>query len=456
MTPPGHHLDTSLANLRIDKGKKLQPRSSPWGPLAIFLLLAAAGGGGFFYYTKTHAPVAVKVVELNKTRSAAAPEGTEEFVSTGYVVPRSRVDVSSQIIGRVVEVFVEEGQKIEKGATLIRLQDDESKAQLAQAKARVNTAKAQLAELRAGSRPQQIETSRAALQSAAAQLEKARADYERFRPLFDQRAISAQELDQMRAAFDVAKANHESAGKQFELVKIGPRVEEIAAAEARLAEAEGSVDFVKTQLDHTVIKAPISGTILEKIADLGELVTNANFGGTSRGAKTAVVSMADLNDLQVETNVKESNISKVKLGQKAQISLDTHPNEKFEGVVDEISPQSDRQLGSVKVKVKILMPKDIRPDVNARVGFLAEAAPVEAAAAAAEAIWIPEEALVGGDAVFLVVKDRALKRTVKTGKAAGGKVPVTDGLVGTERLIAPPPAGLKDGAAVTMESAPAK
>lgn len=442
------HIDSSLAKLRIDKGKRKQPKKSPVAMVIGILLIGGAAGGAFTQYKKVNTPIEVEIVQLKQEETSQAPAGTEAFVSTGYVIPRTSVDVISQIMGRVEEVFVRDSQSVQKGDVLIRLQDTDFRAQVEQAQARVGALEAQLSQLKAGSRPQEIESALADMESARAQLTNSEAELNRFKPLFDQKVVSAQELDQRRTARDVAKAAYDAAVKRHELVKIGPRIEEIAAAEARLKEARAGLQYAQTQLDYTIIRAPISGVILEKIADVGELVTNTNFGGTTRGAKTAVVTMADLGDLQVETNVKESNISKVKLDQRCLISLDTHPDVKFEGLVDEISPQADRQLGAVKVKIKILNPDKIRPDVNARVSFLAEEPPVEEKKEGDEPeIWVPAEA-VDGDGVLLFVKNKALRRKVTVGREAGGKVLITDGLAGNERLIIPPAEGLKEGALV--------
>lgn len=129
-------------------------------------------------------------------------------------------------------------------------------------------------------------------------------------------------------------------------MEIGPRAEQIQAAEAQLKEAEANRELAKTELEYTVIKAPVDGTILEKLAETGELVTNTNFGGT-RGAKSSVVSMANLKDLQVEVDLNESELPKVRLGQATEIRLDLNPNHVYEGEVDEISPQADRLKGTI-------------------------------------------------------------------------------------------------------------
>ena len=137
-----------------------------------------------------------------------------------------------------------------------------------------------------------------------------------------------------------------------------------------LQQAEANLAYAKTQLDFTVIRAPIDGTVMDEPAKKGELVTNSNFGG-DRGAKSAVASLADLTDLQVELDVNENDLPRVRLGQPCIIRLDSDPENPLEGVVDEIAPEADRQQATVEVKVGIKMTdRRVRPELNARVNEL--------------------------------------------------------------------------------------
>jgi HlyD family secretion protein len=321
------------------------------------------------------------------------------------------------------------------------------------AEARVASLRARVKELRAGSRPQEIATARAAVASAQATLEKAGADLKRLEPLAAQGVISRQELDTARQAYEVARANLDSARKNAEMWEIGPRQEEIEAAEAQRREAEANLEYARTQLDFTVIRAPISGTILEKLAKKGELVTNTNFGGT-RGAKSSVVSMADLKDLQVEVDLNENDLPKVRLNQNCEIRLDSHPDAAFEGRVDEIAPQADRQKATVQVKVRLVNPQDfVRPEVNARVTFLEDAPAPAATETVAPRVWIPRTALVSGaegPMVFIAADRTAVGRRVTRGMEGPRGVQITDGLAGNEMLIVEPLEKIKDGARISV------
>jgi HlyD family secretion protein len=195
-----------------------------------------------------------------------------------------------------------------------------------------------------------------------------------------------------------------------------------------------------------VIRAPINGTILEKLAEEGELVTNMNFGGT-RGAKNSVVTMADLNDLQVEVDLNEADVAKVKQGQRTEVRLDGNPQHAYSGVVDEVSPQADRQKGTVQAKVRITDPDStIKTEVNARVTFYGDPPPPGEQKGAR--VWAPKAAVVrkGDTATVFVVEDgKAAARSVKTGMDAEKGTEILEGLSGSETVILSPLEKIKDG-----------
>lgn len=443
------NLDKQLSKLKIDKGRR-KNRGAGGFWLAV-ALLAAAGAGAYFYYAKSHAVVPVRTARVER-ESNSENKGSALLTSTGYVIPRQKVEVTPKIIGRVKDILVKRGDLVKEGDVLLRLDDEEYQARVKSGEAMVNTLKARLAELKAGSRPEEIAAAHASADSAEATMRSAELDFKRVETLAEKGAISKQELDRARANRDVARAHLEQARKSADVVRIGPRKEEIAAMEAQLQQAAAEVDLVKAQLEYTVVRAPISGTILEKLAERGELVTNTNFGGT-RGAKTSVVSMADLQDLQVETDLNESYLAKVHLGQPCEIRLDSEPNKLYHGEVDEISPQADRQKATVQSKVRILDPGDsIKIEVNARVTFLA---PKEADAngqSVQTRFWVPRGAVVQKDGktlVYLVSEGSAVARAISAGGEGDKGIEVTDGLTGTETVIVDPPETLKDGARVT-------
>lgn len=449
----GLELGDELKNLRIDRAKKRRTGVPRWAyGLALLLLIA---GGGYVVYSRATAPIPVRVarpeVEVAGPGADVAP-GTEVLTAGGYIVPRDRVEISSKIVGRVADVLVRRGDHVERGDVLVRIEDHEFQAQVDLAAARVASARARLEELETGSRPQEIAAAQATLASAEAELVRAEADLKRLQRLADEGVASTQELDRARADYGVALARRDEAREKLQLVKIGPRTEEIQAARAALREAEANLAYAKTQLDFTVIRAPIGGTVMDEPAKKGELVTNSNFGG-ERGAKSAVASLADLTDLQVELDVNENDLPKVSLGQPCLIRLDSDPDRPLQGVVDEIAPEADRQQATVEVKVGILNPdRQVRPELNARVTFLEpepeEPAEPEDDARPQEIVRAPREAIVeseSGPMVFIAAEGRAVARAVTLGREGPGGVEVEQGLIGTEQLILNPPADLTDG-----------
>jgi HlyD family secretion protein len=231
-------------------------------------------------------------------------------------------------------------------------------------------------------------------------------------------------------------------------VKIGPRQEQIAAVRGQLEQARGMVAFYETQLANTVIKAPVTGTILERAVERGEFVTTSFVG--ERGAKGYVVSLADLSDLEVELDISQNDFARLSPRQKGIVTTDAYPDRKYDGVIDEISPEANRQKATVQVKVKILSPDDyLRPEMNASVAFVAEGKPGPAAAAAPgkRIVYVPASA-IREDKVFIVLDGKAVVRTVKTAGSTAQGIRVEGGLNGGEELILNPPADLKEGTKV--------
>lgn len=444
------HLDDKLNKLTIDRDKRSRRRSGR-GPWWLLLLLLAAGGG-YGMYSKLYAAVPVKTARVER-ETVVEGKGTDALTASGYILPCRKIEVSSMLIARVKEIRVKRGDHVKAGDVMILLEDDENRSRVSSGEAMVATLKARLEEMKAGSRPQEIQAANAAVEAARATLKNADLELKRLDELERQGIIPKQELDRARTARDVASAQLESQRKNAELVRIGPREEQIKAVEAQLRQAEADLAYVRTQLDYTAIKAPIDGVILEKFAEQGEIVTNTNFGGT-RGAKSSVVSMADLTCLNVELDINEADLSKVSIGQECEIRLDSQPDKVYEGKVDEISPQADRQKGTVQVKVRIMNPEDsIKIEVNARVTFFTPPTEVETVTRAGSRVWVPRDAVVkidGSDAVYTVSRDVAQIRKIVTKGESGRGVEVAEGLEGVDTVVVEPSSRIADGARIRV------
>lgn len=453
--------ERNLSFLRIDTSRKGPhgPGGTPpvrhsrkklmWMGLAVGLIVAAV----FI----VHALASVPEVRVERARlesgSGAAP-GTVVLTAGGYIVAHHTIEVSSKVIGKVAWVGVEQGQKVKKGQVLVRLDASEFRAQLEEAKANLHALNAKLAELEAGTRPQQIAASFAAVQQARANNVEAQLNLRRTSALYRQGILSRSQMDNATAQAGVDKARLASARENYQIAKIGPRVEDINYARAQVAAAKASVAYARSQLAGTVIRAPISGTVLERNVEVGELVSTMSFGGGG-GVKTSVVTLANLNDLQVELDINESDFSLVAMGQKCRVTADAYPNRIYQGVVEEISPEANRQKGTIQVKVKILHPDShLRPKMSAHASFLA---PERAGTASKDVLTIPRRAVVsdnGGPAVFVLKGSRVRLQPIKTGhRLPSDRIEVLRGLSRSERIVVGPPKGLASDDRVRIKGA---
>jgi HlyD family secretion protein len=358
--------------------------------------------------------------------------------------------VASKVVGRVAWIGVEKGDRVKAGQVLVRLEDDEYRAQLAQGKGQLHNLEARLLQAEHGSRPEEIAVAKANLDQAKANLVDAKVTLDRTRQLVSEGVLSRQQLDDAQSKYDDTVAHVAALQKTHELARLGPRREEIDSLRGQVEQAKGMVEYAQTQLDNTVIRAPVSGTILERAVEKGEFVTNGFVG--DRGAKGYVVTLADLNDLQVELDINQNDFARLHMGQKGIVTTDAYPDRKYDGVIAEMSPKADRQKATVQVKVKVLRPDEyLRPEMNASVAFLLDDKPAAPGSPARPVIVVPASA-VKNDAVFVVLDGRALRRAVKTGGATSQGVQIREGLIGGEDLVVNPPASLKDGDRVRMKN----
>ena len=289
------------------------------------MLLAALRFG----YGRLYAAPEVDVVRVTGVSGAAASEPEITLNATGYIVAAHRIEVASKVVGRVAWIGVDKGDKVAQGQVIVRLEDEEYQAQLQQAQGQLANLQAKLSELVNGSRPEEIAAAKANLEEARAQLENARVTLDRTRGLVKDGVLSKQSLDDAQARYDGQAARVASIEKNYDLVRIGPRQEQIDAVRGQVEQARGSVRFFANQLADTVIRAPVTGTILERAVEKGEFVTTSFVG--DRGAKGYVVSLADLNDLEVELDISQNDFAKLKPRQMAIATTDAFPDRKYEG-----------------------------------------------------------------------------------------------------------------------------
>lgn len=441
--------DTELKSLRIDRSSKRPTPSAPVGRIIVIAVVALVViGGGIFAYQRLNAAVPVHIVSV-QSPAASADSGNEVILTaTGYIIAAHKIEVASKVVGRVGWIGVEKGDKVTAGQVLVRLEDDEYRAQLRQQQGQLANLEARLAELKNGSRPEEIAKARADQDQARADVENAKVTLDRTKQLASEGVLSKQSLDDAQAKYDGAVAKANSLQRTLDLAVLGPRKEEILQVQGQIEQAHGALDYAQTQLDNTVIKSPVRGTILDRNVERGEFVTNGFVG--DKGAKGYLVTMADLNDLQVELDINQADFPKLGPKQKGVVTTDAYPDRKYPGFVEQVSPEADRAKATVQVKVRVAAPDDyLRPDMNATVSFYNEAKPASASEPVKRVVVIPQSALQNG-AVFVVLNGRALKRSVTTAGHSDKGVMVDSGLVGGEDLVVNPPADLKDGQTVQV------
>ena len=440
-------LEKDLSVLRIDPSHK-EPlpenhkrRLKPWAyaiAAAIVVFAVAVVVAGML----ANSPQ----VEVQRVTLEPAPTGGDVVLTAGgYIVAHHTIQVGSKVVGRVAWIGIEKGDRVTQGQVLVRLEDSEFGAQWAQAKASLGVAEANLRKLENGSRPEEIEQAQAAVEQAQAEFQNAGINLGRTRQLLAENVASRQQLDNDQSAYDVAKAKLESARKNFELVKIGPRREDIDLARAQVQQAQGAVDYAKTMLEATVIRSPIDGVVLERSVEKGEMVSTMNLGGTGGGVEASVASLADPDDLQVELDINQNDFPKIAPKQSAKVTADAYPDRVYEGVVAEIAPEANRQKATIQVKVKVLAPDGyLRPEMNAHASFLAPQAAGQPATR--DALWVPTAAVVqrdGKSVVFILDGSRVRMREIQAGRTLRERVEVLDGVGPNDRVVVRGADGLK-------------
>lgn len=401
----------SLAKLAIDR-KSAKPAALPrraawwrrWWVWAIVVVLLA--GGASLWRSRT-APAAVDISQV----AAAYPSASIATLNaTGRVVAARRASVSSKATGRLEWLGVQEGQRVKEGEVIARLENRDVAAQLEQARAGVMAARGNLAQ-------------------GEAELEDARANWKRSQELAAKNFIAGAALDTAESRFKRAQAS-------------------IASLKAQIAVAEANARAAQVAYEQTLIKAPFSGLVLTKSANVGDIVTPFS---SATGTTGAVVTMADMDTLEVEADVSESAIAKVKVGQPVEIQLDAYPDLRLVGKVSRIVPTVDRAKATLLVKVSFVERDErVLPDMSAKAAFLSrELKPEERKPVPA----VRPEAVVkrdGRDVLLVVGKDDRLSVVpVSTGEKLGDLLRV-EGAEPGARVVVAPSDKLGAGSAVTV------
>jgi HlyD family secretion protein len=316
---------------------------------------------------KGSSPAGVSTAPL----ATVAPGGVV-LESKGYIVPVHQIQVGPKVGAMIMELFIEEGQRVKEGDVLAKLETVEYQADYDMLSAKARAAKHRHEEL-TKYRALEIKQAQADLDDAMAQRTAAYKDYKRNVELVSSKAISAQEIDAAESQYRSLDAKVLRTKIALEMWVQGPRDERIAAAKAEYDQLVAERDKAKWRLDNTTVRAPVSGTILTKKAEKGNMVNPSAF---SNGVAASLCDMADLSDMEVDLAIAERDIGQVFKGQKCKVIAEAFPNRVYEGVVSRKMPQADRAKGAVPVRVKIDIPSEeegvyLRPDMGALVTFFA-------------------------------------------------------------------------------------
>lgn len=367
--------DLHKLRLESDSESKAVGNMTAW-KLRIGLLIGILAAVGVYAQRFYVEPGASQSPNPTAARGASEPATGKkiEIVTgggisiAGYVIPRHKVELGAKIIGRIESIAVDVGDLVKKGQIVARLEGQDLQAQLEQAEADLLVAQKKFSDLAAGSRQQEIRQARAQLEQDEANYQISHIQLERSQRLFHDGLIAERDLDTARTDFAVRQAEMNRGRENLDLVKEGPRAQTLEVAQAEIKQAETRVDYYKTQLKDTVIESHIDGVVTERLVQVGEVV--APGVGNTPGIRTGIVRIASLEDLRVEADINETDISRLRLNQPAEIVLDGIAGKTYHGRLIRVWPEANRQKGTVKIEVSIL-DADVfcRPESSARLTF---------------------------------------------------------------------------------------
>jgi len=399
-------LKDELASLRINRE---EPGRRAWRIPVLLLVLVIAAGGALYYLRgkqllSRFGALEVETVQASVESSSGPNAGTPILTASGYLVARRQSVVSSRIQGVISTLRVEEGSVVKQGDVLATLDNADYLAAIAKAKADIEYAKADLAE---GQRQERIQEG------------------------LHRDGVTSQD------ALDAAKSK-------------------VALSQAAIEQDKANLQIQQANLEFTTIRAPFAGVVVKKMTEAGESVAPIPPGVNISTSSGAIVAIADMNSLEAEVDVNESNVAQLRSGQPAEIQVQAIPDHNYKGVLRQVIPTADRTKATVTVKVSIVdKDKYLKPEMSCNVTFLQpEKTGEKASAPRARIVTIPKEAVTtreGKPVVFQIEDNKVRQLPVTTGPDLHGQVIVTSGLGGSETLVNNPPETLKDGAMVKVK-----
>lgn len=397
---------TDLSTLKINRTPQTQSSTMKW--IIIAVIICCIVGGGYFLMNNTSVEVETMQVFTSQTGSAESI-----LTGQGYVVAQRKAAISSKATGRLEALYVIEGDKVKQGDIIGRIESADVQAALDQQKA-------------------QLEVQKAALENAVAELEDAEISLKRQQELRKENVGTQADLDAAANRVKKAKA-------------------QVQSAKAGIATQESAIRASLVQVENTIIRAPFDGTILNKNANVGEVITAL---GAAAGSRGAVVTLADMTSLQVEADVSESAIQKIQENQPVEISVSAISDKKYKGIVNKIIPTADRGKGTVQVKIRFEdIDERVLPEMGAKVNFLKMNTVVNETENKPK-LLIPQTAVQtnnGKKTVFVVKNETANEYTVTTGENFGEYIEITNGLTNGDVIILTPSDNVTQGKKVHIK-----
>ncbi len=369
-------LSERVQSLRLPKESEMRRGQGTWLPWTFcFLFAGATAVLAFLLVSRQPAEARVPATEIQgqpasqDKASQTAPSGNIVLDSKGYIVPVRQILVSPKVSGMIVKSYILEGRRVNKGDVLAELEDVDYQADVRRAQATLELARHRLSEIETN-RPKEVGAAEAELEEARAQFAQAQSDFERSKELVKSRtAISQQEFELAQSKYLAQQQRVKRLEYALQLME-SSRLKRIAAAQAEVRQAEAELAKAQWRLENCTIRAPITGTILKKNAEEGNIVNPIAFNGSF-----SLCDLADLSDLEVELTIQERDISKVRVGQKCKVRAEAFPDRVYDGVVSRLMPIADRAKGAIPVRVKVTVPREeegvyLKPEMGALVSFL--------------------------------------------------------------------------------------
>lgn len=390
-------LKQQLQSLKIDRDPPSSGRWK-WVVWIVLLILVAAGFRYGMKYRADHSGVEVETVRPSIQTVSGPQPGAPLLAASGYVVAHKKAVVSAKIQGRLAELRVEEGSHVREGEVIARLESTDYSANIERAKAAIVRADADLAEAKRQA-------------GIAEKLER-------------EKVLSTDQRDAANS--------------------------KVRLAEATLAQAKADLNYYNSLFDFTLIRAPFTGVVVKKMAEVGESVAPIPPGVNLSTSSGAIVAMADMDSLEVEVDVNESNVSKLGPKQPAEIVVQAFGDRRFRGQLRQIIPTADRTKATVTVKVAFLeRDKDLKPEMSANVTFLEKTKPAAADSKPQPVMYLPKDSVVtrGGSPVVYEVLGGGItqEKPVTVGGERDGNIVIKNGLNGTELIVSKPPDTMKSG-----------